>query len=150
MTFKKFWMLLLCFATLGSAGCAGETPTHLGAVEGRLAPCPNTPNCVSTQADPGDAEHYMPALPFTGPVETAQSRLLALIREMPRSQIVTEQPGYVHATFRSPRMGFVDDAEFLFDAEAGLLHFRAAARLGRSDMGVNRGRMESLSRQFSE
>jgi uncharacterized protein (DUF1499 family) len=148
--FKKYWMLLLCFVTLGNAGCAGEMPTTLGAVDGRLASCPTSPNCVSTQADPGDAEHYMPPVPFTGPVDVAQSRLLQLIRETPRSEIVTDQPGYVHATFRSPRMGFVDDAEFLFDAEAGLLHFRSAARLGHSDNGVNRERMESLSRQFTE
>jgi uncharacterized protein (DUF1499 family) len=44
----------------------------------------------------------------------------------------------------------VDDVHFLFDDAAKEIHFRSASRLGRSDFGVNRKRMEEIRRGFLE
>ncbi len=139
---RKTWSLLLCLLTLGLAGCTGKPPDNLGVRDGRLAPCPESPNCVSSQET--DEVHGMEPLPFDLPQEQVQELLLEVIQEMPRSQIITVEPGYVRAEFRSRIFRFVDDVEFYFDQEAGLLHYRSASRLGRSDLGVNRDRMVTI------
>lgn len=117
---------------------AGKRPTRLGVREGCLAPCKRTPNCVSSQADPRDAEHYIAPLP----------RPLAAVREalsaMPRVRVVEARADYLYAEFRSRLLGFVDDVEFYDDG--ALVHVRSCSRLGRRDFGVNRRRIEALRR----
>lgn len=108
----------------------------------RLAPCPASPNCVSTRDT--DAQHGMEPIPFDGDVQEAQARLRAIVSALPRATLVAESPGYLHAAFRSALWGFVDDVEFQLDAEAQVIHFRSASRLGYSDVGVNRARMEQI------
>jgi uncharacterized protein (DUF1499 family) len=115
----------------------------------RLAPCPRTPNCVSTQAPPGPK--HMDPIPYTGTRAAAQERLLRVLRAHPRTHVVREEPGYVHAECRSRIFRFVDDVELEIDepqGAAGLIHFRSASRLGRKDFGVNRARMEQLRTAF--
>ena len=112
----------------------------------RLAPCPATPNCVSSLAD--DPMHAIAPIAYTGEQAAAKAALLAALARMPRSTIVSDQADYVHVEFRSLVFRFVDDVEFAFDDAAKLLHFRAAARLGRGDLGVNRRRMERIRRAF--
>jgi uncharacterized protein (DUF1499 family) len=112
----------------------------------RLAPCPRTPNCVSTLA-PGHPQHIDP-IPYQGPQEAARQRLLAVLRGLPRTRIVAEEPGYLHAECRSRVFRFVDDVELVLDDTAKLIHFRSAARLGRRDFGVNRERMERIRAGF--
>ena len=111
------------------------------AVVNRLAPCPDSPNCVSSLA--GDA-HYIEPLRFRGAAEEAKKRLVEVLRSLPRARIVEEKPGYVHAVFVSALFGFEDHAEFAFDGEAGLIHVRSAAKSGWWDFGVNRERMEKI------
>lgn len=115
----------------------------LGVDNGQLAPCPDKPNCVSTQAQASDAEHYMPPLEVGNGLAMTQVR--DLIEARPRTKIISQTDTYLHAEFRSRIMRFVDDVEFYLDADAGLLHFRSASRVGHSDMGVNRKRMGELS-----
>src|SRR3954464_7121153 len=112
-----------------------------------LKPCPKSPNCVSTQSP--DAAHRMEPLPY-GDLAEARARLLAVLAAAPRAKVVTVEDGYVHAEFRSALFPFVDDVEFLFDEATQRLHFRSASRLGRSDFGVNRKRMEELGREFQK
>lgn len=119
-------------------------PEGLGVRDGRLAPCPDSPNCVSTQADPADRQHAIAPIPQTLPAAEAQRRIRELLAAEPRAEILRDEPGYLHAVFRSPTIGFPDDVEFAIDEAAGLIHFRSAARLGRDDLGVNRERMEQL------
>jgi len=95
----------------------------------------------------------MEAIPYRDPRE-ARARLRAILRELPRTRIVEDDlevgpgSGYLHAEVRSALFHFVDDVEFVFDDWAGRLHFRSASRLGRSDFGVNRRRMEAIRRSF--
>ncbi len=112
----------------------------------RLAPCPRTPNCVSTQAPPGP--QHMEAIPYAGPLAQARERMLGVLRRHPRTRIVREEPDYLKAECRSAVFHFVDDVEILFVDAAKRIHFRSASRLGRSDYGVNRRRMEEIRAGF--
>jgi len=125
-----------------------KRPGNLGVTDGRLAPCRRTPNCVSSQADPADMEHYIAPIPFTGDSAAAVAAARKAVESMQRTTVIREEPGYLYAEFRSKLLGFVDDVEFAFDGKAGLLHVRSSARLGRRDFGVNRARVESLRRRI--
>lgn len=146
MKLRTIWSLLLCFVTFGLAGCEGTPPPDLGVTAGRLAPCPDSPNCVSSQAD--DEEHGMEPIEYDGATEAARDRLLAILAARARTEVVESEPNYIRAEARSRIFGFVDDVEFYLDEEAGLIHFRSASRMGYSDMGVNRDRMVEISAEF--
>lgn len=115
-------------------------PRNLGVQEGRLAPPKRTPNCVSTQAYPGDREHFISPIAFHGDF----SRAVAAVRSMPGATVIEEKADYLYAEFRSRLLRFVDDFEVVQDAAAGVIHVRSASRLGRRDFGVNRRRAEAL------
>jgi uncharacterized protein (DUF1499 family) len=114
----------------------------------RLAPCPRTPNCVSTQAPPGP--QHMDPIPYTGALGQARAKLLTVLRNYPRTRIVREEADTLRAECRSAFFHFVDDVEFVFDDDAKRIHFRSASRLGRKDFGVNRKRMEEISAAFRD
>lgn len=120
----------------------GRPPDGIGVTGGGLAPCKSTPNCVGSQAtDPG---HHVDPIRFNGSAEAAWKALRQIVRGSERATIVREEDGYLYATFSSKLMGFVDDTEFLLDARGGVIHVRSAARLGYSDLGVNRKRVEAI------
>ena len=116
-------------------------PDNLGVTNGRLAPCRRTPNCVSSQADPSDPEHYIAAL--KGTMEAVRKA----VESLPRATIVSEKQNYLYAEFRSKLLGFVDDVELFYDGSA--IQVRSASRLGRRDFGVNRARVEKLRRMLT-
>jgi uncharacterized protein (DUF1499 family) len=123
----------------------------LGIVDGRLAPCPNKPNCVSSQAAAAsDKKHYIEALTYSGESSQARERLQRTIAGMKRARVVERQANYWRAEFRSALWRFVDDVEFQFDDNARRIDIRSAARVGYSDFGVNRRRMEEIRRRFSD
>jgi len=122
-------------------------PENLGVTNGRLAPCPESPNCVSPYET--DEEHGMEAMVLVGETAVAQEKILAIIQAMPGSTLITNEPSYIYAEFRSPTMGFVDDVEIYFDEEAGLIQFRSASRLGYEDMDANRNRMEEIQAAYA-
>jgi len=115
-------------------------PTNLGAKDGRLAPCRRTPNCVSSQADPADREHYIAPISFRG----AMSELRRAVESMERATVITADSRYLYAEYRTRLLRYVDDVELFYDERAGLVHVRSASRLGRRDFGVNRKRVEAL------
>ncbi|MEW6688656.1 MAG: DUF1499 domain-containing protein [Pseudomonadota bacterium] len=121
-----------------------KRPDNLGVKDGRLAPCRRTPNCVSSQAAPADAEHYVAPIPFEGGVHEAMAAARKAVEAMRGSTVIRQEGGYLYAEYRSKLMRFVDDLELWFDAQAGVLHVRSASRLGRRDFGVNRARVEAL------
>jgi uncharacterized protein (DUF1499 family) len=138
-------MLLMtepAMASLFGTMFAGTPPATLGAHGGKLAPCPERPNCVSSLAD--DAAHAIAPLAFRGKPGSAMTRLATAIGTMPGARIVAARPDYLHAEFASSVFGFVDDIEFVPDAGAQVIQVRSAARLGYSDFGVNRKRVEAI------
>ena len=110
-----------------------------------LPPCPSSPNCVSTQATDS---HAITPIRYATAQADAMRRLMAVLRAMPRATIVESGPGSVRVEFRTRIFRFVDDAQFVFDEKAKLIHFRSASRVGYSDMGVNRRRMEDIRKAF--
>jgi len=127
---------------------AGKRPDNLGVRDGKLAPCPNTPNCVSSQSS--DALHQIEPLTYSSTPEKALANLKQVIQSLPRTKIITETQNYLYAEFTSAIMGFVDDVEFYLDEEAKVFHVRSASRLGKSDLGVNRKRIESIRTKLQE
>jgi uncharacterized protein (DUF1499 family) len=69
---------------------------------------------------------------------------------MKKTQIITEDKNYLYAEFTSAIMGFVDDVEFYLDEDAKLIQVRSASRLGKSDLGVNRKRIETIRTKLKE
>ena len=115
-------------------------PGNLGVKDGRLAPCRRTPNCVSSQADPADREHYIAPIAFRGRMEL----LRRVVESMARATVIAADRNYLYAEYRTPLMRYVDDVELYYDERAGLVHVRSASRLGRRDFGINRKRVEEL------
>lgn len=122
--------------------------------EGSLAPCPESPNCISTRAPAEDTQHFVDPIPVAGEPDKVIAALAAIVEERPRMRVIERGDHYVRATATSALFRFVDDVDFLVDSEEGVLHMRSASRVGQGDMGVNRTRYEffrdALSRQLSE
>jgi len=132
--------------TMAVLSATARRPENLGVKDGRLAPCPETPNCVSSQAD--DEAHRMDPIPFDGDADAAMDRLKAVLAAQPRTAIVEAHGDYLHAECASLLFRFVDDVEFVVDRDKKVIHFRSASRVGRSDLGVNRRRMEEIRKAF--
>ncbi len=114
-----------------------RTPPALGPLNGRLRPCPDTPNCVCSQAPASDVRHAI------APLGHARWQALRHAIEALGGHIDRDNGHYLHATFTSRVFRFVDDVEVLRDAQ-GVLQIRSASRVGRSDLGVNRKRVEAI------
>jgi len=127
---------------LTMGGFAGQRPDNLGVSDGRLASIDASKrNAVSSFARP---PHDIEAL-AAGPDPTGRfKQLVTIVSTWPRATLIEQRPDYLRAEFRSRWLGFVDDVEFLLDPAAGLIHVRSASRLGYSDLGVNRERIEHL------
>ena len=115
-------------------------PTNLGVKDGRLARCRRSPNCVSSQADPTDKEHYIAPIAFSGTME----QLRRAIAELPLASIVEAKDDYLYAEFRTPILRFVDDVELYYPKGSSSIQVRSASRLGRRDFKANRNRVEQL------
>jgi uncharacterized protein (DUF1499 family) len=124
-----------------------KRPVNLGVREGRLSPCPNSPNCVSTQSQ--DPRHRIAPIAYTTSVAEAKVTLLEIVRSMEGTTVVADDPTYLHVEFLVSRvMGYVDDVEFYLDPQAQVIHFRSSARLPYYDWKVNRNRMEEIRAAF--
>lgn len=127
---------------------AGTRPTDLGVKAGKLTPCPNSPNCVVSQGAQ-DGEHAIAPIAYTTDKATALAKLKAVIAAQPRTELIEQTEDYLYAEFTSQLMGFVDDVEFYFDPAESVIQVRSASRLGESDLGVNRKRIEAIRTAFA-
>jgi len=141
-------MTMLLGVLLLLSSCGGNMSDNLGVTGNRLAPCPKSPNCVSSISGE-DKDHAIAPLTYTEPFAKARQRLLNTIRSMKRTTIITEDERYIHAEFRSGLFRFVDDVEFYFDDQASIIHVRSASRVGYSDLGVNRKRVEEIRNRYT-
>ncbi|HVP80229.1 MAG TPA: DUF1499 domain-containing protein [Thermodesulfobacteriota bacterium] len=116
-------------------------------MEGKLRPCPSSPNCVSSENDRPSSR--VEPLTFEGSPEKAWGDLKETIGEM-GGKIQEEHDGYLWATFTSRVFRFVDDVEFRMVPSDGIIHVRSGSRVGYSDLGVNRKRVEKLRAVFSQ
>jgi len=117
-----------------------------GLFDGELRPCPKSPNCVSSQSK--DPSHFIEPLNYAGSLLTSRQHLLDILKSMRGARVITETETYIHATFTSRIFRFVDDVEFCFVQDAPVIHVRSASRVGYSDLGVNRKRVEKIRKAF--
>ncbi|MFG6103758.1 DUF1499 domain-containing protein [Leptothoe sp. EHU-05/26/07-4] len=120
----------------------GTPPTNIGIHDAQLIACPTSPNCVSSSAS--DDEHYIAPIEYTADKDAVRDQLVAIINNQPRTEIIEQTDDYILVEFTSRLMGFVDDAEFYFLQDGNSIAMRSAARLGESDLGVNRRRLEQF------
>ncbi|MBT4374777.1 MAG: DUF1499 domain-containing protein [Nitrospina sp.] len=133
--------LLLFFILLTS--CAGTKPDSIG----QFSECPEKPNCIFSKSS--TALHMIAPLIYQNSFLEAKEKLLKVIKSMPRAEIVTDKENFLHVEFTSKIFRFVDDVEFYFNAP-GIIHVRSASRIGHSDMGVNRHRIEEIRHLFTK
>src|SRR5260221_1093105 len=163
ISFSRPWMIAACARAMprsNSASCWAEIcmgcllatdgsiaamfswkrPGNLGVQDGRLAPCKRTPNCVSSQADPADAEHYTAPLVFRGSMD----QLRRAVESMHLATVISGERNYLDAEFPSRLIRYDDDVEIYYHERAGPLQVGSASRLGRGGLVVNRPRVEAL------
>lgn len=127
--------------------CTGTRPTDLGVMDGKLKPCPDKPNCVVSQSPSQD--HNIEPIGTDLAPEASMARIEAIVKELPRTHVVEKSPQYLRVEFTSLIFRFVDDVEFYQAPGATAVQVRSASRLGHSDMGANRDRIEDLRSRFS-
>ena len=139
---SAFSLLVSSLLLAGALGCAGSRPDDLGLHDGKLRPCPTSPNCVSSAAS--DEEHAIAGFAFSSGAEEAWKAASDAVRELPRTEVISQTDDYLHAESTSALMRYVDDVELHLLAAEGTIAVRSASRLGHSDMGANRKRIEAL------
>ena len=123
-------------------------PRRLGLTEGKLSACPSSPNCVCS--DETGTSSAIEALRLAIDASDAWPLIEQAVRELPRTHIVSNGAEYIHAECTSSLLGFVDDLELHLRAHDGLVAVRSASRLGYSDFGVNRKRVEQLRKALQQ
>ena len=120
-----------------------------GIVNGKLAVSPSSPNCVNSQSDRNDSSYIAPLRASLGDEKPIRN-LALLVDGLPRTKLIVQQEDYLYFQFRSLLFGFVDDVEFVKDRRLNVIHVRSASRMGYSDMGANRRRVEKIRELWSE
>lgn len=122
---------------------------ELGVENGQLTLCPDRPNCVNSQAQ--DEQHAIAPIVATGTPSDVKNELLEVLDKSKGSYIVAVEGNYIRAEFTSNIFRFVDDVEFYIPDQATeelTVHVRSASRVGYSDFGVNRKRIETIRRKL--
>ena len=126
------------------AGC-NKTMPEVGIANGRLTPCPAKPNCVNSQIE--DAKHFIEPIRMAATPPEARARILKILNDLKQAKIIAAESNYIRAEFTSKIFRFVDDVEFYFPETKSpelIIHVRSASRVGYSDFGVNRKRIEHI------
>jgi uncharacterized protein (DUF1499 family) len=128
------------------SNCTANRPADGECKNNELAACPDRPNCVSSLSN--DKEQSIAPLTYDGSMAEATARLLSVLEQMKGAKIVSRTDTAIHAEFTSPVFGFVDDVDFRFDAADRRIDLRSASRVGYTDFGVNRKRIEEIRQRF--
>jgi uncharacterized protein (DUF1499 family) len=123
-------------------GCSGKRPDEIGIDPSGLRGCPKSPNCVSSEAK--DEKHGIGSFHLKGDPDVSWPLIQGEIASMPRWTIVTATDHYIHVECKSRIFRFVDDLELFFNSSNGIISMRSASRIGYSDFGANRRRVELL------
>ncbi len=149
-----FFILPLLLLAAGQFGLLkGRPPVEPGLRDGKLKPPSRTQNSVSSQASQWPEADYaveyatIEPLAFTQDSALAMNRLRDVVAGWPGATIVENNPEYISVQFETRWLRFVDDAEFLLDPAAHVIHVRSASRIGRKDFGANRARIEAIRRR---
>ncbi len=138
---RSILLSLAIVSALSLLGCSGKRPADLGVAEGALAPCPSSPNCVSSAAT---GDHGITGFELSGSAEEAWLAIQEEVAKLPGTEVISKTEAYLHAESTSSLMRYVDDLELHLPAGSNMVAVRSASRVGHSDMGVNRERVEAL------
>ena len=144
-TFTKFIFINCLIVIIISSGCGKH---DIGIKNGNLLPCPNSPNCVSSCET--DSSHFIEPLAYNGSPENAKTAILSVLDFMSGAKVIVDKKDYIHAECTSTIFRFVDDLEFQFVEGAQVINVRSASRVGYSDLGVNKKRVEEIRKKFNE
>lgn len=120
-----------------------------GMINNKFKPCPKTPNCVSTMAPKEDKKHFITPISYNSSQEEAVEKMIQIINSLKGTTITVKDINYIHAIFSTKLLRFKDDVEFYFDDSSKIIHFKSASRIGSSDLGTNRKRMEKIKNLYS-
>lgn len=148
MKYITLALIIVVVALFSLTACSSKTPDNLGMKDGRFAPCPETDNCVSSQAT--DAEHTITPIKAHGGEDKVMVDLTNSIESMFGGKVVAVDGPYLHAEFTSRVMRFVDDLECYYNKDAGIIEVRSASRVGYADFKANRDRVEELRTIFEK
>ena len=106
-----------------------------GLIKGHLAEPSSAPNSVSSEVD---VQPEKKVAPLNGSFDQIKAAISAT-----GGVITSETDSYLSATYMSKLFKFVDDVEIRHEKE-DIWHIRSASRVGYSDRGVNRKRVETI------
>lgn len=138
---KQFIMLLFLFTVSFSAISAQSDILTM-----KLKPCPDSPNCVSSQSD--SASHHITPLPYQSSATEAMVQIKKIILALPNSKLIQQNDHYLHVEFKTRVLKFIDDVEIVIDDSEKVIHLRSASRSGYWDLGVNRKRIINIQKKF--
>ena len=136
----SLYFCILLSATHAEAGSADRPD--------KFSPCPDSPNCVSTQST--DKARLIEPLHYAGSLADARQKLISVLENTKRMRLVKVETDYIRAEFRSLIFQFVDDVEFYFSPDQAIIHVKSASRKGYYDFGANRRRVERLNAAFEK
>ena len=150
-------LLVIVSAYFINLSVSSRKQPDLGLFDNQLRVCPSTPNCVSSERQ--DTKAYIEPLRASTQANniaatTAGDAGVTLWSDVKKAvvevggNIMTERDGYLHATFETTLLRYVDDVELRLDKTNRLIHIRSASRVGHSDMGANRVRVEKIRKAF--
>jgi len=139
----RIWEIVVClFCFIPLFSCTGKRPSSLGPSDAGLSPCPSSPNCVTSDAT--GVAHRVEPFALSASPEYSWQIIREAVAALPRTTVVKETANYLHAECTSALFGFVDDLELHLRPSDNMVTIRSASRLGYSDLGVNRRRVEEL------
>jgi len=142
-------LFVLILMGIFSMGIYSHKAPEPGLIDGKLSPCPDKPNCVCSETDATNT-HHIRALSSNGADHhVAWGKLIATVKSL-GGDIQQRTDTYLHATFTSSLFHFVDDLEVRLDTETDSIHVRSASRVGHSDFGVNRQRVEQIRLEYDK
>ncbi|MFW5443911.1 MAG: DUF1499 domain-containing protein [Methylococcaceae bacterium] len=141
--FKLYCTYVFLFAFIVNAYAAEEMPLTM-----KLTPCPNSPNCVSSQSK--SAFSQISPLSYKMSEIQAIDKIKKIMLEMPRTTLIKETDQYLHIEYRTAILKFVDDVEIIINDTEKVIHLRSASRLGFWDIGANKRRINGIKKKFRE
>lgn len=147
LIYSSATLIVIFGVILIALSVASRKQPELGLADGQLRPCPATPNCVCSEYQGKNS--YIEPLGYPDTEEAAWARLKQVITET-GGAVMVEEDNYLHAVYKTSLLRFVDDVAFRLDKNQQVIHVRSASRVGRSDFGTNRKRVEKIRAAFGE
>ena len=155
MFIVKWFFIVVAVVVVGAIGAGqlglfqSSAPTDIGVRDGRLKPPSSTDNSVTSQAalypdHPQRSYSTIAPLALRGDGSATLAKIKTIVEAMPGARVVSSTPDYIYAQYTTQLMKYVDDVEFWFDPAAYVVQVRSASRVGKSDLGVNRKRVEAV------